>query len=139
MAIRVVVQVSGDQVDLVKATHVDMPAPGEPGLTERPEQGMYVELRGESNEPLFRRSISSRVDRGVEVFGEGGVPRRVDVPGRTQTVMLVLPDDMNPRSLAFLRGRERGRGTGGGLGVQAQAPEGPEELASFPLDGVLDR
>lgn len=40
------IQVTGDQVELVKAAHIDMPAPGEPELTERPEHGMYVELRG---------------------------------------------------------------------------------------------
>jgi hypothetical protein len=137
MAIRVVIQVTGDQVELVGATHVDMPAPGEAGLIEPPEQGMYVELRGEGNEAVFRRSISARVDRGVEVFDANGTPRRADVPQRTETVMLVLPDDMGPRAVAFIRGA--GRGAGGGRGVRSQAASEPNELAVFSLDGVADR
>ena len=137
MALRVIVQVTGDQVELVKATHVEMPAPGDPGLTERPEDGMYVELRDAGNEPLFRRSVSSSLERGVEVFSADGVPRRIDVGERTQTLMLVLPDDVKPRSLAFLRaGRHR---AAHGRAIQSDAADGPSELASFDLDGVLDR
>lgn len=137
MAIRVVVQVTGDHVELVKATHVDMPAPGAPSLTEPPDTGMYVELRGEGEEPVFRRSIAARVDYGVEVFGENGAPRRVQHAERTETVMLVLPDDMRPRSIAFLR--RGGRETGGARPRVRSESAGPSELASFPLDGVVDR
>jgi hypothetical protein len=130
MAMRFVVEVEGERVSLTRADSVDMPAPGQPG-DPRDAQGLYAELRGEGDEPLYRHDLSSQLDPGVEVFAPDGSARRTDEGGRKKTLMFVVPDDDRARELVFLRAPERGH-----FKVSTQAVEEPLELARFSLPGA---
>ena len=132
MALRVIVEVEGGQYRLIHAQHVDMPAPAAPVAGGAIGEGIYAELRDERDEPLAQRSLSGQLETAVEVFSPEGGARRVPAPDRKQTVMLVLPDDdLDARSLVFLRVPEPRRGRGR---VAAEASDDPQELARFTLE-----
>jgi hypothetical protein len=130
MALRIIVEVVGNEVRLVHSSHVDMPAPARRTTSAATTEGMYVEMRDERNEARYQESISPQLEGGVEVFSPDGSARRIDVGDRKQTVMLVLPDDAAARSLVFLRTPVSPRGGA----ISAEGIAEPEEIARFPLN-----
>ena len=102
---RVIVEVEGNEYRLVHVGHVDMAAPAQPVQLEGASvtlEGDYAELRNDRDEALYQHSLG-QLGQGVEVFSSAGSARRVDVPPRKQTVMLVLPDEPAAESIVFMR------------------------------------
>jgi hypothetical protein len=127
MALRIILQATGDEYRLLrKPQRVEMIVP--PAPVETDPGGVYAELRDANDGTLYQHDISSRIAPTVEVFSEDGAIERVAVPARTRTIMLILPDDADARSLVVVRTpRFKGRG------VRSESASEPEVLQRFSL------
>jgi hypothetical protein len=132
MALRIILEASGDDYRMLREPQrVEMVVPPAPVAAE--SGGVHAELRDADDRTLYQHDLSSHVTQTVEVFAPDGAIERVAVPERTRTIMLILPDDADARSLVLVRTpRFDGRG------VRSESAPEPDVLQRFSLTSDED-
>lgn len=122
-SVRLVFEYRGDQIELLSRQRVAMVAPAPQRLTPRPDQrGLWVELRGRDDEPLYRRNVGDPIRRDIEAPADDGEQlTRVRVDESAGRFTIVVPELSGVRTVSLV----------GGLTTQpqTQAVEHPGELS----------
>jgi len=130
-AVRLTFAYAGDEITLVDRRALEVVVPPSDDLAD-PEgaRGFWVELRGDQEQVLHRRTMLDPLRQDAEVFSpdpDQGIARvPVEVPSGTFSVLLPAPEEADHVALM-------GASTPGVPTLMAGGAQGPVELARFSL------
>ncbi len=103
-SLRLTFRVANGEIQLVSYERLDMIAP--PSIGERPEVGksggFWMELRDAKDRTLFHRVLDNPLGDSVEVHSPDGKIRRIFGDVKENVFEVLLPDDANAKTIAFI-------------------------------------
>ena len=103
-SLRLTFRVADGEIRLVSYERLDMICP--PSVGERPETGrhggFWMELRDTNNRVLFHRILDNPLGDSVEVHSPDGKIRRVFGTVKENIFEVLLPDDSEAKTIAFI-------------------------------------
>lgn len=105
-SVRLVFEYRGDQIELLSRQRVAMVAPAPQRLTPRPNQrGLWVELRGRDDQPLYRRNVGDPIQHDIEAPADDGEQlTRVRVAESQGRFTIVVPELNGVRTVSLVGG-----------------------------------